>query len=81
MPTSAQPYQVDTQKAILAVSLDDLNDNKVSDIFTVVKPVFFTATRDHEGKWFNKRFYEAVPCEQIFSEELLESTTSLKATL
>ncbi len=58
---------MESQQAILAVSIDDLNDDKLSDIFRVVKPVFFTATRDNEGKWFNKKFYEAVPCEQIFS--------------
>lgn len=63
------------------MSFDDLNEDKIDDIFRVVKPVFFTATRDNEGNWFNKRFYEAIPCQEIFSEELLESTWSLKETL
>ena len=38
VPITAEPYVVDVKKAILAVSIDDLNseENKVDDVFTMV---------------------------------------------
>lgn len=68
--------------AILAVSLTDLNDedSRVANIDTYVQPVFFTASRDNEGNWSNKVFYEAIPCEEVFGEKV-DQTASLAAAL
>ena len=65
MPIEAEPYVVDVRNAKLAVSIDDLNlaKDKVDNLSKIVQPVFFTASRDKEGNWSNKKFYEAVPCE------------------
>ena len=54
----------------MAVSLDDLNTgaNKAANLTRIVQPVFFTASRTNEGTWFDKKYYEAVPCEDVFGE-------------
>ena len=82
MPTSAQPYEVNVKNATLAISLEDLNTGleKMNDLSRVVQPVFFTATRNDQGEWFNKKYYEAVPCEDIFGE-MIDHTPSLGALM
>jgi len=73
---------VDAHQAVLAVSLSDLNKagTKVTDLFSMVRPVFFTADRDNQGNWSNKKFYEAIACEEFYgstaSWSLLETLKS-----
>lgn len=80
MPTTATPYVVAVKNATLAVSLDDLNIDKAANLSSLLQPVFFTATRDFEGNWTNKKFFRAIPCEDVFGDAI-EETESLNSTL